>query len=192
MTTPTTDEALAEIIAGLEGVTPGPWHPGHMGDDGSACECATISSETCMGGIAMVLVDNGRRIADGGNDAPSRPEAIRNMRHIARMDPATVASMIARIEAAEAARSEARRLMSEASREAGEWKGRYTAAGYPGTLDGWIERAKRAEARVKALEEALWAIASGQTAPGDGDMDPVEAELLAAKALARAALEGKP
>ena len=65
---------------------------------------------------------------------------------------ATVASMIARIEAAEAARSEAIRLMSEAIREAGEWKGRYDAAGHPERLDGWIARAEAAEAGVKALQ----------------------------------------
>lgn len=63
--------------------------------------------------------------------------------------------LIARIEAAEAARSEAIRLMSESSREAGEWKGRYKAAGHPDTLDGLIDRAEKAEARARALEEAL-------------------------------------
>lgn len=38
------------------------------------------------------------------------------------------------------------------AQEAGEWKGRYEAAGYPGTLDGWIARAEKAEAeKVEAV-----------------------------------------
>ncbi len=45
------------------------------------------------------------------------------------------------------------------AQEAGEWKGRYEAAGYPGTLDGWIARAEKAERErdeaVERLKDAL-------------------------------------
>lgn len=41
------------------------------------------------------------------------------------------------------------------AREAGEWKGRYDAAGYPGTLDGWIARAEKAEREMNEAVEAL-------------------------------------
>lgn len=59
--------------------TDGPWYPGHLGDETIKCECRSIVSETCMGGVAEVFVDNGLPISDGGNDAPPREEAIANM-----------------------------------------------------------------------------------------------------------------
>lgn len=60
--------------------TPGPWHPGHLGDDTMNCECAHIVDEGHTGGIGRVYVDNGLgSIADGWNDCPSREEAIANM-----------------------------------------------------------------------------------------------------------------
>lgn len=64
--------------------TPGPWYPGHLGDDSTRCECRGIVSEGYAGGIAEVHVNNGiRSIADGGNDCPPRDEAAANMRLIA-------------------------------------------------------------------------------------------------------------
>lgn len=64
--------------------TPGPWYPGHLGDDNLSCECAYIVDEGHAGGIAQVFVDNGiSSISEGGNDAPSRSEAIANMHLIA-------------------------------------------------------------------------------------------------------------
>lgn len=64
--------------------TPKPWYPGHLGDDTIDCECAHIVDEGHAGGIANILVDNGiRSISEGGNDCPSREEAIANMHLIA-------------------------------------------------------------------------------------------------------------
>lgn len=62
--------------------TPGPWHPGHLGSD-SSCQCRYVLDEGHAGGICTVHVDNGKRISDGGNDAPSREQAIANMHLIA-------------------------------------------------------------------------------------------------------------
>lgn len=144
MTTPITDEAIAEIKAGIKGLPPSPW----------CYEPYERGSYAQPDGPAAMTDDCGNTIIEC-SWACATSIGHRTYAHIARMDPATVASMIARIEAAEAARSEAVRLMSEASREAGEWKGRYKAAGYSDTLDGWIERAEKAEARVRVLEVAL-------------------------------------
>lgn len=58
--------------------TPGPWSPGHMANNAHPCNCATIFSETCLGGIATVHVGNGMPISDGGNDCPPLPEAQAN------------------------------------------------------------------------------------------------------------------
>lgn len=63
-----------------------------------------------------------------------------------------VPALIAEVERLQASLAEATRLMTEAARDAGEWKGKYEAAGYPDTLDGWIERAKEAEARAEKAE----------------------------------------
>lgn len=51
----------------------------------------------------------------------------------------------------------------EAKNEAREWQGKYIAAGYPSTLDGWTDRAAKAEAalartRNAALGEAASAV----------------------------------
>lgn len=63
--------------------TPGPWHSGHLGEDGK-CQCRTVVSEVYLGGIATVHIHNGiDSIAEGGNDAPPRDEAIANMHLIA-------------------------------------------------------------------------------------------------------------
>lgn len=63
--------------------TPGPWSPGHMANNAHPCNCATIFSETCLGGVATVHVGNGMPISDGGNDCPALPEAQANARLIA-------------------------------------------------------------------------------------------------------------
>lgn len=61
----------------------GPWHAGHLGSD-STCQCQYVVSEGYFGAIAAVHVNNGiASIADGGNDAPPREEAIANMHLIA-------------------------------------------------------------------------------------------------------------
>lgn len=62
--------------------TPGPWHPGHLGDPTTSCECSHIVSETCFGAICTVEVNNGLRVSEGGNDAPPLEEAIANMHAI--------------------------------------------------------------------------------------------------------------
>lgn len=139
---PITDEALAEVKAGLRGLPPSPWYydPYEKGGYAQPDSPASMTDEC---GDTVIECSWASATSIGH----------RTYAHIARMDPATVAGLIARIEAAEAARREAIRLMSVASREAGEWKGRYNAAGYPDTLDGLIARAEKAEARVKALED---------------------------------------
>lgn len=64
--------------------TPGPWYPGHLGDPDTTCECRSIVDEGHAGGIAEVHMDNDiSLISEGGNDAPSREQAIANMHLIA-------------------------------------------------------------------------------------------------------------
>ena len=82
-------QLLADITAGLDGVTPGPWHLGHLGTD-SICQCRGIVNEGYAGGIATICVGNRKPISNGGNDCPPPEEAASNMRHIARCDPDTM------------------------------------------------------------------------------------------------------
>jgi hypothetical protein len=76
--------------------TPGPWHPGHLGDQSTKCECTHVVSEVYFGGICTVHVDNGKRVSDGGNDAPPRHEAIANMHLIAAAPDMLAALKLAR------------------------------------------------------------------------------------------------
>ena len=62
--------------------TPGPWHVGHLGSE-SSCQCRSVVDEGYAGGICTVHVDNGKLVGEGGNDAPSRDEAVANMHLIA-------------------------------------------------------------------------------------------------------------
>lgn len=92
------------------------------------------------------------------------------------VDPATIrrfvgelASTISRVlgerDDAVKARTTAIGLMTEAARDAGEWKGKFETSELCGIVEGWQTRALTAEARVERLEGALRAIAEGQYPP---------------------------
>lgn len=81
--------------------TPGPWHPGHLGSDGT-CQCATVVDEGYAGGICTVHIGNGLPVGEGGNDAPSRSEAIANM-HLIAAAPDMFAALKGALELAELA-----------------------------------------------------------------------------------------
>jgi len=75
---------LAQMIADREAGTPGEWAC-HFGSD-TECQCKSVVGEHGgFGAIAIICSDNGKRIGDGGNDAPSEPEAKANARRIARV-----------------------------------------------------------------------------------------------------------
>lgn len=94
--TPITDEQLAAIKAGLEGVTPGPWGAQPIEEVGEGRGTACIVGGN-LGGLVAVACSWPTEI-----DAKDWTRTEANATHIARMDPTTVASLIARIEAAEA------------------------------------------------------------------------------------------
>lgn len=76
--------------------TPGPWFPGHLGED-SPCQCTFVMSEGYAGGIATIEVENSekvgsRSVADGFNDAPPKEEAIANM-HLTAAGPDMYAAL---------------------------------------------------------------------------------------------------
>lgn len=63
--------------------TPFPWHPPHICDDSTPCNCTSIVDEQYAGGICSVHVNNGiALISEGGNDAPPIEEARANARLI--------------------------------------------------------------------------------------------------------------
>jgi hypothetical protein len=89
---------IEQIRAGLDGVTPGPWYPGHLADDSSSCNCTSILAENgLMGSIAQVTVDNGLPVGEGGNDGPSFEEAKHNLRHMALMSPDNIRRLLEHI-----------------------------------------------------------------------------------------------
>ena len=58
--------------------TPAPWITPHFVDNRQPCKCTTILSDNYAGGIAIVLIDNGHKIDNGGNDCPPLKEAQAN------------------------------------------------------------------------------------------------------------------
>ena len=73
---------LAQMIADREAGTQGEWDC-HFGSD-TECQCkSVVGDHGGFGAIAIICSDNGKRIGDGGNDAPSEPEAKANARRIA-------------------------------------------------------------------------------------------------------------
>jgi len=91
---PISDERLAEIRAGLEGVTPGPWrvcetHEGEIiGRPSWPCRRHGVNGEWRVA------------IADELDGAAFEQDA--NAAHIARLDPQTVAALLSRLDKAEA------------------------------------------------------------------------------------------
>lgn len=73
----------ADPAAAVSQHTPGPWHAGCFLDATSKCQCTFILSEGYCGSIAVVSVDNGKSIGDGGNDSPPLDEARANARLLA-------------------------------------------------------------------------------------------------------------
>ena len=77
-------ETITKLRKLLAKATPGEWAAGHFGTD-YICQCSYVLSETCMGSICDVSVNNGKLIADGGNDAPPANEAAANLQLIPAM-----------------------------------------------------------------------------------------------------------
>jgi hypothetical protein len=64
--------------------TPGPWMAGHFSNDDVACNCRSILGEHGgFGALAIMEVDNGLHISEGGNDAPDLVQSQANARRIA-------------------------------------------------------------------------------------------------------------
>lgn len=63
--------------------TPGPWHAPHFAMDDHTCNCRSVVSEFYAGAVCVVETDNGKRISEGGNDAPVLSEAKANAHLIA-------------------------------------------------------------------------------------------------------------
>lgn len=134
--TDATDELVAEIKAGLEGVTPGPWAviPPER-EDQNECD---------LGGIVNA---NGGRICEFGDstiyyNSCGEPPSAKDAAHIARCSPDNIAALLSRLEA-ETARAE-------------EWKAAYGQAcdDYAAIVKQTIEQ-KAENARLAAeLAEA--------------------------------------
>jgi len=129
-----TDARIAEIRAGLDGVTPGPW----------------------------IVSRNPKKWVD--TIGPAAPNCWADNRdadaaHIARLDPDTVRAILDRLEAAEASNRRQSDEIARLSGELGEARGMLDASENYNLIAGWEERAERAEAalataRNGALEEA--------------------------------------
>lgn len=95
MTKHISDERLAELKAGLEGVTPGPWgfNSARFKKDGEY-DCAVTAR---FDGKRQCIAEAFGRITEKDTQNATALAA-----HIANCDPDTIASLIARLEAAEA------------------------------------------------------------------------------------------
>lgn len=86
-TEPISDERLAEIRAGLEGVTPGPWRAVPTAE--GMCDMRVTAPNP--------LSRSGRRTV--ALIAPTKHDEVAH--HIARLDPQTVAALLSRLDKAE-------------------------------------------------------------------------------------------
>lgn len=102
--------ALSTIVAGLPGVSDGPWHEGCFANDETTCQCKSVLNEGYAGAIATVHVNNGLLVGEGGNDAPPAEEAKANLRHISRCHPEAILSVSAYVESLERRLAEATAL----------------------------------------------------------------------------------
>jgi hypothetical protein len=103
---PLTDDEIKALLEGCEGVTPGPWRPDPWdGNEGNVCANDVYVAQCVFG---------------------------KDIAHIARCDPGTIAELAARLLEAEA-----------------------EAAEYKASLNAMHQAHVATEARVKVLEEAL-------------------------------------
>lgn len=107
MTEPLSNDRLAEIRAGLEGVTPGPYTPcTHLrskeGDD--ACSCGYRGGVWSTATDEIIFEMGGTAEHDGTKMVPEPDRDTRrlNAQHLARLDPQTVSALLARLDKAEA------------------------------------------------------------------------------------------
>ena len=139
-----TDELIAEIKAGLKGVSPGPWQTDTEESDG----CYASGEDDHEGYHTSALLDaKGRKIADALNsDAGLIQEehyeddcyawdeqAKRNFEHMANCSPDNIAAVLDRLEAAEAENKrlrgmlgEVKTLIDEYDRQNSDWHFRRT------------------------------------------------------------------
>lgn len=83
MTPPRVPDATIEELLELEAkATPGDWSIPHLAIDHIKCQCPYVLSEGYAGSICDISISDGLSISEGGNDAPSREEAIANARLI--------------------------------------------------------------------------------------------------------------
>jgi hypothetical protein len=108
-----TQQELAEIREREGAATPGPWHPPHLSDPNSKCQCGSICEEGYCGGIATIHVDNGKDIGEGGNDGPPLAEARANGIFIA-ASRADIPALLSHITDLEAELAEAREAIDDA------------------------------------------------------------------------------
>lgn len=77
-------DTKADVLPIVPGFTPGPWYAtNHFANPDTPCNCAYVLSEGYAGSICQISIDNGKNIADGGNDSPPLEEAAANGRLIA-------------------------------------------------------------------------------------------------------------
>lgn len=154
-----TADTITAIKKALEGVTPGPWHAGHLGGGGE-CQCQSIVSEGISGAICTIHVDNGKLIGEGGNDAPPLSEAIANMHYIAAVDPVAISALLSTLESLQRENEELRKGTDHISAEkAGIAKNAHS------NVDYWKSQYEAEEAEVKRYREALHIISAGHACP---------------------------
>lgn len=144
MTEPATDELIAEIEAGLEGVTPGPWEQAAPLD--KVCTGYRDASGTMLPSNYGVTGHSKTVAKCAGQSWMDDGEEIRNAAHIARCHPGNIAALIARIRQAEAERDEERSAANALLSQNEDLR------------DAWANvksERDQALARIKVMDEAL-------------------------------------
>lgn len=108
------ESIIAEIEKAMEHTTPGPWHPGCIVDDTSACNCHSVCTEGYESGIATATLGNGLPLGKGGIDGPGFEECKANTAYIAACNPKNMRAILTRLKDADTKTIELEERVTEA------------------------------------------------------------------------------
>lgn len=138
MANPASDDLVAEIEAGLEGVTPGPWEVGADDQHGQS----VVRSQ-------HIELFTGWHHSVGAIEQEMRANAA----HIARCSPDNIAALLARIEAEKAGREKVEAELAEARSEHQTYVGKLTTAeAARDRLAADLAEARKPDVLIAALE----------------------------------------
>jgi hypothetical protein len=86
-------QKLAELVAGLDGVTPGPWQAWQAISEQFVGDCGRVSRLIDYGSVIPIRVREGFDLPQGAERSECDIKGYANVQHLARCDPDTIRSI---------------------------------------------------------------------------------------------------